>query len=29
MNVGGVPQRGAGCGLAPFVPVEYVKEPKS
>ena len=23
MNVGGVPQRGAGCGLAPFVPVEY------
>lgn len=24
MNVGGVPQRGAGCGLAPFVPVEYV-----
>jgi hypothetical protein len=28
-NVGGVPQRGAGCGLAPFVPVEYVKEAKS
>lgn len=28
MNVGGVPQRGAGCGLAPFVPIEYIKEPK-
>lgn len=24
-NIGGVPQRGAGCGLAPFVPVEYVQ----
>jgi hypothetical protein len=29
MNVGGVPQRGAGCGLAPFVPVEYVKQAKN
>lgn len=28
MNVGGVPQRGAGCGLAPFVPVEYDKQSK-
>jgi hypothetical protein len=28
LNIGGVPQRGAGCGLGPFVPVEYVKEPK-
>jgi hypothetical protein len=28
-NIGGAVQRGAGCGLAPFVPVEYVKEPKS
>lgn len=28
-NIGGVPQRGAGCGLAPFVPVEYVKQAKS
>ncbi|MGY6637976.1 MAG: DUF6491 family protein [Erythrobacter sp.] len=27
-NIGGAVQRGAGCGLAPFVPVEYVKEPK-
>lgn len=29
MNIGGVPQRGAGCGLAPFVPVEYEKRAKS
>lgn len=29
MNVGGVPQRGAGCGLAPFVPVEYVKQARN
>jgi hypothetical protein len=29
MNVGGVPQRGAGCSLAPFVPVEYEKTGKS
>jgi hypothetical protein len=29
MNMGGVPQRSASCGLAPFVPVEYVKEPKA
>ncbi|MFL0672552.1 MAG: hypothetical protein ACJLS3_14340 [Erythrobacter sp.] len=28
MNVGGVPQRGAGCGLAPFVPIEYEKRAK-
>ena len=28
MNVGGVPQRGAGCGLAPFVPIEYDKPPR-
>lgn len=28
-NIGGAVQQGAGCGLAPFVPVEYVKEPKS
>lgn len=26
MNVGGVPQRGAGCGLGSFVPVEYVPD---
>lgn len=26
MNVGGVPQRGAACGLGSFVPVEYVKD---
>ena len=25
-NIGGVPQRGAGCTLGGFVPVEYVKE---
>ena len=25
-NIGGVPQRGAGCALGEFVPVEYVKE---
>jgi hypothetical protein len=25
-NFGGVPQRGAGCSLGEFVPVEYVKE---
>lgn len=25
-NIGGVPQRGAGCSLGEFVPVEYVKE---
>ena len=25
-NIGGVPQRGAGCSLGDFVPVEYVKE---
>ena len=24
-NIGGVPQRGAGCSLGEFVPVEYVK----
>jgi len=24
-NIGGVPQRGAGCSLGPFVPVEYVR----
>lgn len=28
-NIGGAVQRGAGCGLAPFVPVEYIKEPKA
>jgi len=25
-NIGGVPQRGAGCSLGAFVPVEYVKK---
>ena len=25
-NFGGVPQRGAGCSLGEFVPVEYVRE---
>lgn len=25
-NIGGVPQRGAGCTLGAFVPVEYVKD---
>jgi hypothetical protein len=25
-NIGGVPQRGAGCSLGEFVPVEYVKD---
>ena len=25
-NIGGVPQRGAGCGLGRFVPVEYVED---
>lgn len=25
-TIGGVPQRGAGCSLGEFVPVEYVKE---
>ncbi len=25
-NIGGIPQRGAGCSLGEFVPVEYVKE---
>jgi hypothetical protein len=25
-NIGGVPQRGAGCTLGEFVPVEYVKD---
>jgi len=25
-NIGGVPQRGAGCGLGEFVPVEYAKK---
>lgn len=25
-NIGGVPQRGAGCALGEFVPVEYVRE---
>lgn len=29
MNIGGVPQRGAGCGLAPFVPIEYEKKAKA
>jgi hypothetical protein len=28
MNIGGGVQRGASCGLAAFVPVEYVKKPK-
>ena len=28
-NIGGVPQQGAGCGLAPFVPIEYDKQAKS
>lgn len=28
-NVGGNVQRGAGCSLAPFVPVEYVKDDKA
>jgi len=28
-NLGGVPQRGAGCGLGRFVPVEYVKDDKA
>ena len=27
-NIGGVPQRGAGCSLGEFVPVEYVKKAK-
>jgi len=27
-NIGGVPQRGAGCSLGEFVPVEYVKKTK-
>ena len=27
-NIGGVPQRGAGCSLGEFVPVEYVKTSK-
>ncbi len=27
-NIGGVVQRGAGCGLGEFVPVEYVKKAK-
>ncbi|WP_301752121.1 hypothetical protein [uncultured Erythrobacter sp.] len=27
-NIGGVPQRGAGCSLGEFVPVEYVKTNK-
>ena len=27
-NIAGVPQRGAGCGLGKFVPVEYVKDDK-
>ena len=27
-NIGGVPQRGAGCSLGEFVPVEYVKDKK-
>jgi hypothetical protein len=25
-NIGGVPQRGAGCSLGEFVPVQYVKD---
>ena len=28
-NVGGNVQRGAGCSLAPFVPVEYTKAPEA
>ncbi|TAD71520.1 MAG: hypothetical protein EAY70_14065 [Sphingomonadales bacterium] len=28
-NIGGVPQRGAGCSLGEFVPVEYVKQTKA
>ncbi len=28
-NIGGNLQRGAGCSLGPFVPVEYVKQAKS
>ena len=28
MNIGGTVQQGAGCGLAPFVPVEYEKKAK-
>ncbi|OBV09853.1 hypothetical protein [Erythrobacter dokdonensis] len=28
-NIGGVPQRGAGCGLGKFIPVEYVKDDKA
>lgn len=27
-NIGGVPQRGAGCALGEFVPVEYVRKTK-
>ncbi len=27
-NIGGAPQRGAGCSLGEFVPVEYVKKAK-
>lgn len=27
-NIGGVPQRGAGCSLGEFVPVEYVRQTK-
>ncbi len=27
-NIGGVPQRGAGCSLGEFVPVEYVRKSK-
>lgn len=25
-NIGGIPQRGAGCSLGEFVPVEYVRD---
>ncbi len=28
-NIGGNAQRGAGCGLAPFVPIEYEKAAKA
>ncbi len=28
-NIGGMPQRGAGCSLGEFVPVEYVKKEKA
>lgn len=28
-NIGGVPQRGAGCSLGEFVPVEYVRKAKT